>query len=297
MKKIFLTLIMFISVIITQAQFQLGLLTDYHYSYLYNKSDAAADERLNYVNTFKPAFGAIIGYKINDKFALQISPQYFGAGQKFNSPAPSLGLSKSVDDNISLHYLQLPVSIEYAFGSKSAKIRHSINFGMYAGSLIDYNQITIYDGYEITNINKVKKTSVTIKGREVSANTIFESSKSDSSVITNFKTSHSFFNNLDVGLIAGYGIRFFISPNITLQANLNGRYGFAAVDYIDSNVATNTANPNDIRKFSLKDVIYCRNNVANSVPSQALRDPKSNNISAGLQLSFIYTLPNNKSKK
>jgi hypothetical protein len=77
MKKTFLIFSVAISAYASQAQFQLGLLTDYHYSYLYNKSDAAADERLNYVNTYKPAFGAIIGFAYSEISAYQISYRYY----------------------------------------------------------------------------------------------------------------------------------------------------------------------------------------------------------------------------
>jgi Outer membrane protein beta-barrel domain len=294
MKNLFITAITALATFTTQAQFQLGLLTDYHYSYLYNKSDAAADARLDYVDTYKPAFGAVVGYKINDKLAVQIAPQYFGAGQQFTSPSPALGLCKSIEDKIDLHYLQLPLTFQYSFGNADYKLRHFINAGLYFSNLISYKQQTVYDGYANTGINKVKNNSIEMKGKDARATSIYQTLGADSSVVTNFKFNNNVFNFFDFGLHLGYGISYAINANMALQANLNVKYGFAAVDNTDTISATNAANPNDIRKFSISDVIYCRNNIPNGLPNQTKRTPKSTNIFAGLQLSFIYTFPSRK---
>jgi Outer membrane protein beta-barrel domain len=295
MKTILLTLVPIFLIKPVGAQFQLGLQTDYHNSYLYNKSDAAADERLNYVNTYKPAFGVMIGYAFNEKVSVQISPQYYGAGQQFFSPSPALGFCKTITDNISLHYLQLPINFQYSIGNASNNLRQSVQLGLFMNSLISYSQNTIFDGFEITNVNKVTKQTVTYNGKSATATSTFKTSGNDSIVTTNFKLNHQLFNSLDIGITVGHGLSYAIAPNMALQLNAYAKYGFNNIDNLDSIYATNTANVNDIRKFNLKDVVYCRNNIANGGTGQPKRDPNSNNTFAGIQVSFIYTFNKKKS--
>jgi hypothetical protein len=133
MNKILLTTLTAFTALTSQAQLQLGLLTDYHYCYLYNKSDVAADARLDYVATYKPAIGAIIGYTISDKLSVQISPQYYGAGQQFKG-VPS-HLVASLTDKIDLHYLQVPLQLNISLSKAEAKLGHSLSVG---GIMVTY---------------------------------------------------------------------------------------------------------------------------------------------------------------
>jgi hypothetical protein len=294
MKKILLTTLTALLAFTSQAQFQLGILTDYHYCNLYNKSDAAADARLDYVATYKPAFGAVIGYKINDKFAVQISPQYFEAGQKFIG-VPSLNVKK-LTDNIALHYFQLPIQLNYCLSKWESKLKHSIFIGGYFSNLLSYKQTINYGEYSITSLNKLKSQSFIYDNLEGTNTGVFQTSGSDSSITYDFGITKRKFNATDIGTMLGYIVSYQINKQSTISMTTNIRYGFSQIDNKDTLEVYLKNNPSIKSSHSILEDYYCRDNVYNgSVTS--LRDPKSNNISLGLQLSFIYTLPNKKSKK
>jgi hypothetical protein len=90
-----------------------------------------------------------------------------------------------------------------------------------------------------------------------------------------------------------YNIQYHLNPNMAIQLSAYAKYGFSQIDNKDTITATFKGSNLVAGNFCIVDQHYCRGNQLYSY-SEPLRDPKSNNIAAGLQLSFIYTFGNNK---
>jgi Outer membrane protein beta-barrel domain len=289
MKKILLTTLTALLAFTTQAQFQLGVLTDYHYSYLYNKSDVAADARLDYVATFKPAFGAVLGYQISNRFAIQIAPQYYGAGQKFVGK-PLVG-PKSMDKHISLSYFQLPLQLNINLQRDNSKLRNTICIGGYVSNLVAYKETSNYYDIETSANSKIKQQSNTINNLIVTTTGVFQTNGQDSVAELKGQLTATKFNKIDIGLMLGYQLQYQINQNMSINLGANIKYGFSQIDNKDTIGAFLNSSPNNISKHTILQDRYCRdNNGAGAGGSLTpLRNPNSNNIFAGLQLSFIYT--------
>jgi Outer membrane protein beta-barrel domain len=293
MKKILLTTLTAFAAFTTHAQLQLGILADYHYSYLYNKSDVAADASLDYVSTYKPSFGLHVGYAIKPKIILVAEPQYYAAGQQFVGNPPLIGLAIKSSTIINLSYLQLPIYLQYQFGNNTKGVKQVVQLGGFVSSLVGYHyqyKETLFNGLnnkdyeEITDFNKDNQVNNNVN--------YFGFAGNDSIQSVLFNGNASLFKKLDYGLHLGYGISIPINKNINLGADIYAKYGFAQVDNLDTITYIKSDGSFTVKR-NIQDTYYCRDNSIN--PSSTLRNPKSNNIFAGLLLRLVYTFPSKKS--
>jgi hypothetical protein len=293
MKKILLlSALTTLTAITTQAQLQLGLLADYHYSYLYNKSDVAADASLDYVNTFTPSFGLYVGYRVHPKITLVAEPQYYNAGQQFVG-VPTYVYKLSYASEINLSYLKVPLYAQFKFASNAKGVSQYLQLGGYVGMLQHYAQ-NITDKYYINGYARPDYTGLAQynSDNELIYTVTVPKSTGDSTYITRYQADKPKFNKMDYGLHVGYGIKIPIQKNLYISTDVYARYGFAAVDNMDT-ITYVRSDGNLTYQSNIKDIYYCRDIFFN--PSSTLRDPKSNNIFAGILIRFVYTFPHKKS--
>jgi hypothetical protein len=298
MTKTIFTIVSLLSYSLANAQFFAGPSLAFNQSTLYNKSDKAADNRLNYKTTFKPAAGIMIGYQLNDRISILAVPQYLQAGQNFTGTPVNKDSISKLEESIQLNYLHLPAALKINVSRKNAKLKQHFLLGGYFSSLSSFNdQIKLnYQpknsdfGFSSQIINYADNNTIDVTEQYL------KSTGGDSiTKMRNYKLSGSVFSKQDFGVQLGYGVQVPISNNLKVSLDANLKYGLAQVDNLDTLNYTNDIDPSLNDKYSLKQAFICRNNYSTVSANDAIRNPKSNNIFMGLQLSLVYVL-NSKQK-
>jgi Outer membrane protein beta-barrel domain len=292
-KKSILPILLSILCLNTSAQFHIGTSVGIHHSYLYNKSDVAADATLDYVNTFKGSVGLVLGYQVSPKLTLQIQPQYYTAGQKFTGVPPVFMGISSLASHIRLKYLQLPLLINIGLTNPNRKTQKYLQIGGYFSQLLSYKQTVEYN-YSISPTNNLSYGQIATAGKEIDYTLNFKTINGDSMANIQYILNKPRFNAQDYGVMLGYGMQFSINKSFSINTAFQVKYGLGQVDNKDTIVSTYVKDPNIYIKETIADWVYCRNNITGGLPGQAARNPNSNNIFTGLQISFIYHLGSKK---
>lgn len=214
---------------------------------------------LEYERTFGAMGGAILGYRIQDTYAVQIGFNYVGLGQDYFEITKDFGPPDTIQNKqtkvetyryIRLKYLQIPIMFRY-MSLRDEKLDEIINlhlaFGPTFGFLLSADQY--YEADILNNNNLVVLDNDTIPENQIPSfkdNSIREEDK-------------DYFSGFDFGVALAAGVDIYISEILYVAPSINIYYGLIDL---------------------------------NSAPTRDIPDYKgaSHNLFAGLNLSLIVNL-------
>ncbi len=291
-KKISLTLIAICSITATQAQLYIGVNTGINNTKLYNSSDAAADERQDYVMTLKPQFGITVGYKANDKISLELQPQLFTLGQKYKGTYTEFLLnSYSYDATLNLYYAKLPLFLKYTFSKPYTKLSYHVLAGANIGYLVKYVEQYSYQHNPSSINNFLVSSEVKNNNSTVDYSQTYIVAGQNVANPAKAILDKSLYNKLNLGVNLGLGFNLHVNSKLSIQGNIIGEYGLMnientdTINYLDAstNISIGTT-----QSSNLKHAKY----ILSPKLTDAKRNTYTNGRAIGLQLGLIYILGN-----
>jgi hypothetical protein len=288
-KKLILTITALLSLTICQAQLYIGVNSGYNYTKIHNSSDAKADERQDYVNTFKPSFGLDFGYKLAVNISLGIKPQYFSVAQNFKGTDPD-HFVESINAKFTLEYLRLPIYAKFEFGKPENKLRYNLNFGAYYGILLS-QKIASIENLVINGLpNSITQQTTNFKNNSLIRTSVIKKNGGDSVIEQRYNMQSGYFATADYGLSIGFGQVYTINSKINFSYTFESTFGLANVEYTKDIVFTDPTTNVEVNRFNISQYRYCRFNRTSIGSTEELRSIKSNNIAIGIQLGINYNL-------
>jgi hypothetical protein len=290
-KKLTLTIITLLSVQIANAQLYIGANAGINNTKLYNSSDAKADERQDYVLTFKSQFGMEVGYKVNNKIGIGMQPQLYNAGQNYKGvPDDSLDI-QTMEATLKLTYIKLPVNIKYTFQNDSRKLRSFMVFGFNIGYLINYHEKisyvrnpTLMNRFSTLNMLTLNNLEGEAEQRAI-VNNVNTTSKQ------RVKTDRPLYNKMSLGLNLGTGLNYNITPKVNLFGTVLANFGLTNVENRDLIQLINTSTGMIEGSSKTSNYLDFKYN-ASPRPNDKKRSIFTNNRAIGLQVGVTYLLGN-----
>jgi hypothetical protein len=281
-KQIIIASVMLASTFTTNAQLQIGASTSIHKSQAYNKQDDSM-AIMHRLNTIKSAFAINALYNINDKLALGTELNYFKSGQNYH--CDSISISKSLDAQLTLKYLHIPLYLQYNFMKKESKLKIQLQAGAYLNSLLGFTEKEqiIYptingNAYKIDYMLKNKQTSGDVYLKTITGgDTMFSATSNYDKLL---------YNKIDFGIHSAINLSYSTSQKITVFINLFYKYGLSDIE------GKELANEKDSKgnvlgTFSIKQQYPYKYSFTSS--NQLLRS-KTNIVNMGLQIGILYKL-------
>jgi hypothetical protein len=297
MKKIIITLtILLCNIYIATGQIYFGANGGYNYTKFYNASDANADTRQDYVNTYKPMFGLEIGMKYNNRVAIGIAPQLFTIAQKYTGTPDTFTYIKAFNASLQLNYIRLPLYIQLHLSAPANKVSHFVQFGpsisFLTSSKETYNELN----NPVAANDYLKNVQQIFTDKQFYFQTTRIVNTKDSTQSATYNISNGLINKLDFGLNIGYGIQYKISPTINCNVLFHAIYGLANIENADTINIMDVQTGSIVAPFTIKEYRHSRYNKEYRSTDQP-RSTKSNNIAMGIQVGITFNLSNGRQQK
>ncbi len=293
-KKTILTLTFILTINFAHAQLYIGANAGIHNTKLYNKSDAQADARQDYVFTIKPQFGLNIGYKFSNKFSIELQPQLYTLGQQYKgAPNDSFNIL-TMDASLNLQYAKLPLYLKYSINKPESKLSTFIAGGANLAYLLNYTETVAY----YSNPNSFNIFRSLNKGTFNNLDGEFEqiTTKDGVSTTTNqkVKTDKRMYNKLALGFNLSFGMQYAITPKLSMYGAIIGDFGITNVENKDTIKLIDAATGAIENEFTTSNYLSHKYNASPRLGDK-LRVTNTTNRAIGLQLGVIYILGNRES--
>ncbi len=296
MKKTIITIsIMLTTFYMSTAQLYIGANAGYNHTKFYNTSDAQADQRLDYVKTFKPMYGLDVGVKFKERLALGISPQLFIVGQHFKGQPATSTYINSFTANMQLNYVRVPLYLQIHMSSISSKVSQFLQFGPSVCYLLSSKETYIEVNNPVVTNDFSKGVQYTFTDKQLLTQATNIVGSIDSIRKYEYNLSKGLINRFDFGVNLGYGIKYKLSDKLNFNMLLSAMYGLANVENTDTINILDAKTGAIIGPYTIKDYRHSRYNPEWRSGDKP-RSPKSNNIAIGIQFGLIYDLGGRKQK-
>ncbi len=289
-KTIIISAIYILYSIALQAQVYVGANVGINNTKLYNTSDAKADERQDYIMTWKPQFGFELGYAIKNKLSIGILPQLYKAGQNYKGVPLGFSDISSIAAQVNLNYLKLPIYGRLHFNNANSKISSFLQLGLAPSFLSNFTEVNTYN-YIPSGLNQFRTQQVTTFNRHdavgIETKLVNGISKTDTSKIGFDK---GFYKSTAFSIQLGYGINLQVSKQLNIYAQLQGEYGLSNIEQTDTLYFLDpiTRKPNG-DYYMTKQFKYTKYNTAPN-STEPDRSTYTNHLAVGLQVGVIYRL-------